>query len=118
MRCSPRTAVRAAGTFPATSIGFRTRATETQADAVADALLRSLRAQAAFLLLDESGCGDLSRNDRIELALDYVDADRHGGRDGTSTAIPAGGALPRPRRRWCGTKADEGSIRKDKKPPA
>ena len=77
----------------ATVIEF-TRATNDVADTVAAALLASLRAQAQYFLEDEDGSENLSREARIELALDFVDANRHGGDDDDVwLPVPAGGAL-------------------------
>lgn len=70
-----------------------TRATDELADTVADALLTSLRARAQHFLVDEDGSEHLSKKARIELASDFVDANRHGGEEGTWTPVPAGGAL-------------------------
>lgn len=69
------------------------RATEELADTVADALLASLHTQAQHFLDDDDESEDLSREARIELALDFVDANRHGGEEGTWLPVPTGGAL-------------------------
>ncbi|MCT1479378.1 hypothetical protein [Microbacterium sp. p3-SID336] len=76
----------------ATVIEFA-RATEEVADKVAGALLASLRSQAQYFLDDEDESIDLSREARIELALDFVDDNRYGGGEGTWFPMPAGGAL-------------------------
>ncbi|KJL22439.1 hypothetical protein RN51_01751 [Microbacterium oxydans] len=76
----------------ATVIEFA-RATEEVADNVADALLASLRSQGQLFLDDEDASDDLSREARIELALDFVDDNRYGGWEGTWFPMPAGGAL-------------------------
>lgn len=65
----------------ATVVEF-TRATEELADAVADALVESLRTQAQYFLDDDPEAENLCREARIELALDFVDANRHGGEEG------------------------------------
>lgn len=76
----------------ATVLEFK-RATDEVADTIADALLTSLRGQAQHFLEDDGDSDNLSREARIELALDFVDANRHGGEEGTWTPVPAGGAL-------------------------
>lgn len=67
-----------------------TRATPELADTIAEALVSSLRTQAESFLDDAD---DLSQDARIELALDFIDVNRHGGEEGTWLAVPAGGAL-------------------------
>ncbi|MEV4666355.1 hypothetical protein [Microbacterium sp. LWO12-1.2] len=76
----------------ATVVEF-TRATDALAESVADALLSSLRSQAQHFLNDDPETENLSREARIELAVDFVDANRHGGEEGTWLPVPAGGAL-------------------------
>jgi hypothetical protein len=69
------------------------RATDELADTIAGPLIASLRAQAEDFLNHEDGSKDLAREARIELALDFVDTDRHGGEDGTWPPVPVHGAL-------------------------